>query len=252
MIGNARAAGVAPFALAVARPRIAGCNLARRTVVVRAGAEPKGDLGKAGTAAIAITGVVGPLLLDTGAAHAINRELGILEGQIFSLMHPAIMFFLFGSSLYAAYLGFQWRRTRELADEIKALKAQRAPASVGPDGQPIPAPPSPVDSIIKEKEAVSSRAACQLHGRTADLALTLWSLSYSAGAQGADRAASEREAQQLGISAAWARSFVLRFRSFQHIPSYWKALPRPPPVRWCCDHGAVGPCCSTRAIHAEG
>jgi hypothetical protein len=58
-------------------------------------------------------------------ALAIGREYGIVEGQIFSLMHPAFMFFLLGSSLYAGYLGFQWRRVRELGTEIKGLKAQR-------------------------------------------------------------------------------------------------------------------------------
>ena len=49
---------------------------------------------------------------------AIGREYGIIEGQIMSLMHPAFMFFLLGSSLYAGYLGFQWRRARELVTEI--------------------------------------------------------------------------------------------------------------------------------------
>jgi len=89
------------------------------------------------------------MLLNTGAALAINREFGILEGQIFSLMHPAIMFFLFGASCYAAYLGIQWRRVRELAEEIKALKAERPPAAEGSE-----ALPSSLDQIIADKEKV--------------------------------------------------------------------------------------------------
>lgn len=61
-------------------------------------------IGTAGT-----VGLLTPLLLDVQAAFAQNREYGIVEGQIASLYHPAIMLFLFGSSLYAAWLGFQWR-----------------------------------------------------------------------------------------------------------------------------------------------
>ena len=39
-------------------------------------------------------------------------NLGILEGRTGALVHPAIMAFLFGASLYAGYLGYQWRRVR--------------------------------------------------------------------------------------------------------------------------------------------
>lgn len=129
------------------RPHI----LARRMPIVKASTEKKDFKGTI-TTGLGITGVIAPLLLDNSAAFAINREYGILEGQIFSLMHPAIMFFLFGASVYAGYLGFQWRRTRELANEIKALKSQRAPATVGADGQPVQAPPSPLDSQIAQLE----------------------------------------------------------------------------------------------------
>jgi hypothetical protein len=104
-------------------------------------------------ATLATAGLVAPLLLDNPAALAIGREYGIIEGQIFSLIHPAMMFFLFGSSVYAGYLGFQWRRTRELASEIKALKAQRAPAKVGPDGEAVTSPPSSLDEQISALEA---------------------------------------------------------------------------------------------------
>lgn len=92
--------------------------------------------------------------LRAGAAHAINREYGFVEGQILSLTHPAIMFFLFGASIYAGYLGLQWRRTRELAEEIKTLKAQRPKVPVGADGEPIQAPETPIDTQIAALESV--------------------------------------------------------------------------------------------------
>jgi hypothetical protein len=86
-------------------------------------------------------------------ALAIGREYGIVEGQIFSLMHPAFMFFLLGASLYAGYLGFQWRRVRELGTEIKGLKAQRdASAPKSEEGAERPA--SPLDATIASLESV--------------------------------------------------------------------------------------------------
>jgi hypothetical protein len=103
---------------------------------------------------VGVSSLLAPWLLAEAPAHAIGREYGIVEGQIASLIHPGMMFFLFGASLYAGYLGLQWRHTRELATEIKALKAQRPAAPVGPDGQPAPAPPSALDGQIAGLEKV--------------------------------------------------------------------------------------------------
>jgi hypothetical protein len=154
--------------------RHSGAGLALRTAPLpraapfRAGAAPRvaklvrataGETESRATDANVLVGaasLVAPWILAEGPAHAIGREYGILEGQIASLVHPGMMFFLFGASCYAGYLGLQWRHTRELAGEIKELKAQRAPAKVGPDGEAVPAPPSPLDSQIAEKEKVRS------------------------------------------------------------------------------------------------
>lgn len=54
-------------------------------------------------------GLLTPLLLDVESALAQKGELGIIEGRIASLTHPAIEGFLFVASLYTAWLGFQWR-----------------------------------------------------------------------------------------------------------------------------------------------
>lgn len=63
------------------------------------------------------------------------------------------MGFLFFGTLYAGYLGWQWKRTRELGDEIRDLK--KALPAAGPDGV---RPPSPNDSVIASKENVSGHA----------------------------------------------------------------------------------------------
>ena len=55
-----------------------------------------------------------PLVFNVDAAMAKDGAFGLLEGTSAALVHPAVMFALLGASLYAAYLGFQWRRTREV------------------------------------------------------------------------------------------------------------------------------------------
>ena len=60
------------------------------------------------------------------------------------------MALLFASTLWTGFLGWQWRRTRTIPDELKALKKEQAPA--GEDGK---RPVSPVDARIAELEEVS-------------------------------------------------------------------------------------------------
>lgn len=98
--------------------------------------------------------LLAPLLLDVAPAAAIGREYGVLEGTIASLTHPAIMFFLFGASVYSGYTGLQIRRTRDLAAEIKGLKAA-VQVRRSPDGAAAADvdAPSPVDPQIKALEA---------------------------------------------------------------------------------------------------
>lgn len=58
------------------------------------------------------------------AAMAKGGEYGIFEGRIVSLAHPAIMALMYGASAYAAFTGLQWRRLREIGNEITDLKAE--------------------------------------------------------------------------------------------------------------------------------
>jgi hypothetical protein len=55
-------------------------------------------------------GLMGPLLMFVGDAAAADGQYGLLEGRSAALVHPIVMAALFGTTLYAGYLGFQWRR----------------------------------------------------------------------------------------------------------------------------------------------
>jgi len=88
-------------------------------------------------------------LTSASQASAVNRELGILEGTSLALVHPVVMIGLFGLTLYAGYLGYQWRRLREIGNEIRELKKQM-PAS---DAEGQTADPA-VSSQISELEQV--------------------------------------------------------------------------------------------------
>lgn len=48
-----------------------------------------------------------------------------------ALLHPLIMGTLFGATGWAGWLGWQWRRTRTIGDDIKALKAQMPKPAAG-------------------------------------------------------------------------------------------------------------------------
>lgn len=99
-----------------------------------------------------------PLLLNPQDALAVGGEFGILEGRSVALIHPLVMGSLFLYTLWAGYLGWQWRRVRTIQDEINELKKQVKPpvpaaVAAGADGStaaPPPAPPSPVEQQIQK------------------------------------------------------------------------------------------------------
>lgn len=81
----------------------------------------KQSLDKASTAFAGTLGLLSPVLLDV---HAAGANDPLLTGKTVSLIHPALMLFLFGSTAWTGWLGFQWRRARTLPAEIKDLKSQ--------------------------------------------------------------------------------------------------------------------------------
>ncbi|KAJ4770622.1 Stromelysin-1 [Rhynchospora pubera] len=99
-------------------------------------------------------------LLSPEAALAANGEFGILEGRTLALIHPVVMGGLFVYTLWAGYLGWQWRRVRTIQDEINELKKQvkapaveAAPVTAGGGSETAapPPPPSPEVSAVEAK-----------------------------------------------------------------------------------------------------
>ncbi|KAI3904607.1 hypothetical protein MKW98_014787 [Papaver atlanticum] len=91
-----------------------------------------------------------PFLLDPQDALAAGGEFGIFEGRTLALIHPIAMGGLFLYTLWAGYLGWQWRRVRTTQNEINELKKQVKPVAVSPEGKEIPSPPSPIEVKIQE------------------------------------------------------------------------------------------------------
>ncbi|PIN13335.1 hypothetical protein CDL12_14040 [Handroanthus impetiginosus] len=104
------------------------------------------------SAPLPLTALTLPFFLDSEDALAVGGELGILEGRSFALIHPIVMSGLFIYTLYAGYLGLQWRRVRTIQEEINELKKQVKPVAVTPDGNPPAEPPtlSPVEAKIQQ------------------------------------------------------------------------------------------------------
>ncbi|RWV88758.1 hypothetical protein GW17_00049130 [Ensete ventricosum] len=97
-------------------------------------------------------------------ALAVDGEFGILEGRTIALVHPVVMGGLFVYTLWAGYLGWQWRRVRTIQNEINDLKqaAPAAPMTVAArsdaEASP-PASPSPAEAKIQQlTEFVSTNA----------------------------------------------------------------------------------------------
>lgn len=100
------------------------------------------------------TGVSLSWLAAAESALAVNREYGILEGTLLALVHPVVMLCLFGVTVYAGWLGWQWRRLREIGLEIKELKKQLPK----PDAEGN-TPASPIADQIVELEATRKELA---------------------------------------------------------------------------------------------
>lgn len=124
-------------------------------------------------APVSAAAVAALLLLPADAALAVGGELGILEGRSFALLHPLIMGGLFAYTLWAGYLGWQWRRVRTVQDEINALKKQLKPAAAatpaavgaGADSSSTTTPPpaaaskSPSPAEVRIEELTEERKA---------------------------------------------------------------------------------------------
>ncbi|PIA48816.1 hypothetical protein AQUCO_01300028v1 [Aquilegia coerulea] len=96
-----------------------------------------------------LTALALPFFLNPQDALAVGGEFGLLEGRTVALIHPIVLGGLFFYTLYAGYLGWQWRRVRTIQTEINELKKQVKPALATPEGSP-PAQPSPTEIKIQQ------------------------------------------------------------------------------------------------------
>ena len=102
--------------------------------------------------------MMGVVLLAQDAL-AVGGEFGILEGRSFALIHPIVMGSFFLYTLWAGYLGWQWRRVRTIQNDINDLKKQVKPNPVTPDGKPVEeAAPSPVELQIQQLTEVGTKS----------------------------------------------------------------------------------------------
>ncbi|KAB1203185.1 hypothetical protein CJ030_MR3G011042 [Morella rubra] len=113
-------------------------------------AGPKLFLHALKSASLPLTAIAVPFIVDATDAFAVGGEFGILEGRTFALIHPIVMGGLFFYTLWAGYLGWQWRQVRTIQNEITELKKQVKPAPVTPEGKTVEVAPSPVELKIKQ------------------------------------------------------------------------------------------------------
>ncbi|XP_027336971.1 uncharacterized protein LOC113850588 [Abrus precatorius] len=103
------------------------------------------------TASLSLTAITFPFLLEhKDVALAVDGEFGMLEGRTFALVHPIVMASLFFYTLWAGYLGWQWRRVRTIQNEINELKKQVKPTPTTPEGKALEEPPSQVELKIQQ------------------------------------------------------------------------------------------------------
>ncbi|KAF8379775.1 hypothetical protein HHK36_029224 [Tetracentron sinense] len=110
------------------------------------------------SSSLPLTALALPFFLDPNAsltkpssdALAVGGELGLLEGRTLALFHPIVMGGLFFYTLWAGYLGWQWRRVRTIQNEINELKKQVKPVLATPDGTPSEASVSPLEAQIQQ------------------------------------------------------------------------------------------------------
>lgn len=87
------------------------------------------------------------------SAFAAASDWGILAGRTASLIHPISNFAFFGTSLYSAYLGFQWRNLRDIGEQIKELNKELPVISTGQAKSPFK---DTINSINTEISSLAS------------------------------------------------------------------------------------------------
>lgn len=128
--------------------------------VVSASAAKEDKTVDAGRLALLATVVSNPILFGAQEALAKGGEFGILEGRTAALIHPFFLGGMWFASVYAGYLGFQWRRVRTTQEEITALKATlpvKEAVTANGDVEPVALSPAQAETQAKIDELAATR-----------------------------------------------------------------------------------------------
>ena len=94
-----------------------------------------------------------PVIFGCQEAMAKGGEFGLLEGRMAALVHPFFLGGLWFASVYAGYLGWQWRRVRTTGEEISTLKATMPAAAAGGEAVELSSAQKATQSQIDELTA---------------------------------------------------------------------------------------------------
>jgi hypothetical protein len=130
---------------------------------------------------------------------------GVLAGRTASMLHPITNFALFATSLYSAYLGFQWRRLRDIGEELKTLGGQLPSISSGKLKFPVSSTAASISESISALLSGESGA-----DNDQQIALLRKDLSIVA-------SAAEIDAQMASLSATRKNLLSMNLRDKHHL-----------------------------------
>ena len=125
------------------------------SVMMRSSSEKKSSFTSSsssedvGRTALLATIASSPIVLSAQDAFAKGGEFGLLEGRTAALVHPFFLGIMYATSLYAGYLGLQWRKVRTVGEEIQELKKS---SPVGADAETANPNQSKIDELTKERK----------------------------------------------------------------------------------------------------
>ena len=96
-----------------------------------------------------------PVIFGCQEAFAKGGEYGLYEGRSMALIHPIFLGGMWFASVYAGYLGWQWRRVRTTGDEITSLKATMPAAAA--DAATVDLTPTQKETESKIAELTATR-----------------------------------------------------------------------------------------------
>lgn len=121
-----------------------------------------------------------PLMLSSPAVAATPDGEHLTKGTLVSLIHPAIMDFLFLVTLWQAYLGWQWRRTRTIPEELKTLR-QSLPPKDEEGNRPVTKTDGRIAALEEQRKLMSKKEYKGRHHNWGGLLMGLGTATAVAG-----------------------------------------------------------------------